>query len=166
MRLYELDYGTYKPCPTEGKVESQKISFFHPFIRGEKKSIKTFLVRILFYVQSKGNFRIYYVREDRENTPIHTSYVCGASRKFPFMEREDIHIGPCHTAPDHRGKGIYRKVLRAIHTESCGKFKRAYMIVDEENLPSIKGIEAAGLTHVGTVERSGLQKIYRRVSNV
>ncbi len=97
MRLYEMDYGAYKPCPTELKVESQKISFFHPFIRGEKKSVKTFLVRILFYVQSKGNFRIYYVRGE------------------------------------------------------------------EENLPSIKGIEAAGLRQVGSVERQGLRKIYRRV---
>lgn len=163
MRLYEMDYGAYRPCPTELKVESQEISFFHPFIPGEKKSVKTFLVRILFYVQSKGNFRIYYVRGDEENKPIHTSYVCGASAKFPFMGKTDIHIGPCYTDADHRGKGIYRKVLKAIHAENCGAFSRAYMIVDEENLPSIKGIEAAGLRQVGSVERQGLRKIYRRV---
>ena len=32
--------------------------------------------------------------------------------------------------------------------------------------PFIKGIEAAGLTHTGTVERKGIRKIYRRISNV
>ncbi len=166
MRLYELDYRTYRECPVELQVESRRISFFRLFLKGEKKNIKTVLVRLAFYVRSKGDFRIYYVAEEGTGKPIHTSYVCGASGKFPFMEKGDLHIGPCHTAPDHRGKGIYRKVLRAIHRENCTRFKRAYMIVDERNLPSIKGIEAAGLTHVGTVECSGIRKIYRRVSNV
>lgn len=165
MRLYELNYETYRPTAVEPKVESQKISLFRPFLKGEGRSLKTLLVRGLFWLQSKGDFRIYYVRENGNGKPIHTSYVIGASGKFPFMERGDIHIGPCTTDPDHRGKGIYKQVLRTIHADHCTHRSRAFMIVHEDNLPSIKGIEAAGLTHVGTVERQGIRKIYRRVSD-
>lgn len=165
MRLYELDYGSFVECPVDLKVEVQKVSFLHPFLKGEKKSMKTFLTRSMFYVLSRGDFSIYYVTEEDRGRPIHTSYVSGPGGKFPFMEKGDIHIGPCYTAPDYRGRGIYRKVLRAIHGDHCSHCKRAYMIVDEENLPSIKGIEAAGLRHTGTVERKGIWKIYRRVSH-
>ena len=165
MRLYELNYETYRPTAVEPQVERQKVSLFRPFLKGEGRSLKTLLVRGLFWIQSKGDFRIYYVREDGNGKPIHTSYVTGASGKFPFMESGDIHIGPCITDPDHRGKGLYKQVLRTIHADNCTDRSRAFMIVHEDNLPSIKGIEAAGLTHVGTVERQGIRRSYRRVSD-
>ena len=167
MRLYERKYDSYQECPVvDFKAESRKISLFRPFIKGEKKNVKTFLARTMLFILSKGEFYIYYVREEATGRPVHTSCVTGPGCKFPFMEKGDIHIGPCYTEPDHRGKGIYRNVLRAIHADSCRKHRRAYMIVDEENLPSIKGIESAGFTLVGAVERSKLWKIYRRVSHV
>lgn len=165
MRLYELNYETYRPTAVELRVESQKVSLFHPFLKGEGRSLKTLFVRGLFWLQSKGDFRIYYVREDQTGNVIHTSYVTGAGGKFPFMEQGDLHIGPCVTDPRHRGKGIYRQVLRTVHADNCNHRSRAFMIVHEDNLPSIKGIEAAGLTHVGTVERQGIRRIYRRVSD-
>lgn len=164
MRLYELKYKGYSRTAPNIAVKVKKVSLFSHFIKGEKRSLKTFVVRSLFHLSSKGNFSIYYVTAE-DGKPIHTSYVTGPAPKFPFMDKGDIHIGPCYTDPDHRGKGIYRKVLRAIHADHCHGHRGAYMIVHEENLPSIKGIEAAGLTHVGTVERQGVRKIYRRLSN-
>ncbi len=164
MRLYELNYKGYTEMPSDLAVKVKKLSLFSLFVPGEQKSLKTRLVRSLFYVSSKGDFRIYYVTEE-SGRPIHTSYVTGRTPKFPFMEQGDIHIGPCRTDPDYQGRGIYRKVLRAIHADNCTRRKRAYMIVHGENLPSIKGIEAAGLTHVGEVERQGIRKIYRRISH-
>ena len=165
MRLYELKYKGYNGAAPDIAVKVKKVSLFSLFIKGEKRGIKNILVRSMFCLSSKGSFRIYYVT-DEGGKPIHTSYVMGPTAKFPFMEKGDIHIGPCRTDPDHRGKGIYRKVLRAIHADHCHDgYSGAYMIVLEENLPSIKGIEAAGLTHVGRVERQGVRKIYRRVSD-
>lgn len=166
MRLYELNYGNYNDICRDPEVRVKKISLFSPFIKGEKKRVKTLLTRWMFYLSAKGDFRIYYVTAEEGGRPIHTSYVTGPSSKFPFMEKGDIHIGPCNTAPEHRGQGIYRRVLKTIHAENHSQCTRAYMIVDESNLPSIKGIEAAGLTHTGTVERKGIRKIYRRISNV
>ena len=166
MRLYELNYGTYNDICPDPNVKVKKVSLFSPFIKGEKKTAKTLLTRWMFYLNSKGDFRIYYVTAQEWGRPIHTSYVTGAGPKFPFMNKGDIHIGPCYTAPDHRGQGIYRRVLKTIHAENHSQCTRAYMIVDETNLPSIKGIEAAGLTYIGRVERQGIRKIYRRVSHV
>lgn len=167
MRLYELNYEGYSDISPDLGVKVKKISLFSPFLQGEKKTAKTLVSRWVFYFLSRGDFRIYYVRAEGEDRPvIHTSYVMGPGLKFPFMEKGDIHIGPCNTAPDFRGRGIYRRVLKTIHAENYSRSKRAYMIVDESNLPSIKGIEAAGLTHIGTVERQGIWKIYRRISHV
>lgn len=164
MRLYELKYKGYNGAAPDIAVKVKKVSLFSHFIKGEKRSLKTLLIRSMFHLSAKGNFSIYYVTAEN-GKPIHTSYVTGPAPKFPFMEKGDIHIGPCRTDPNHRGKGIYRKVLRAIHADYCDGYRGAYMLVHEDNLPSIKGIEAAGLTHVGRVERQGVRKIYRRVSN-
>ena len=166
MRLYELKYEGYGATNPDPVVKVKQVSPFSPFVKGEKKSLKIFMLRILFYLQSKGDFRIYYVADAPSGRVIHTSYVTGPGSKFPFMEKGDLHIGPCFTDPAYRGQGIYRTVLRSIHGENCTRYNRVYMIVHEDNHPSIKGIEAAGLVCVGTVDRQGIRKIYRRVSDV
>ncbi|MBR6825849.1 MAG: hypothetical protein IKM59_04800 [Oscillospiraceae bacterium] len=162
MRLYEMDCRTYEPTTSDLPVKIKKVSPFSLSLAGESLGMKGKLGRLAFWVMSKGDFRIFYVTDEKTGSPVHTSYVMGRSFKFPFMEKGDIHIGPCHTAPEHRGKGIYRKVLHFIRNHEGETGKQAYMIVAENNLPSIKGIEAAGLRQIGAVERTGLLKIYRR----
>lgn len=165
MRLYEIACKTQEESLSP-EVKVKKISPFALVLEGEKPGMKTLLGRLLFYMLSKGNFRIYYVTEDTSGIPIHTSYVMGRSFKFPFMEKNTLHIGPCYTAPTHRGRGIYRKVLGAIVKSNGKDYSKAYMMVAEDNLPSVKGIEAAGFCPVGTVERSRFLKIYRRTDHV
>ncbi len=162
MRLYALDCGACREASVDISVKKKKISLFSLSVEGEKASLKTRMDRAFFYLIAGGGFWIYYVTDGESGQPVHTSYVSGRSFKFPFMSRWDIHVGPCNTAPSHRGRGIYRKVLRVI----CGDSKsRAYMMVHEDNLPSIKGIEAAGFHHIGTVERTGICKVYRRTDH-
>ena len=165
MRLYALERGIGGETPLEISVENKKVSLFSLFVEGERRSLKTLLGRFFFYLMAKGRFWIYYVADRESGQMIHSSYVTGRSFKFPFMSQRDIHIGPCNTAPEYRGRGIYRNVLRVIcrdHKDACNK---VYMMVHEDNIPSIKGIEAAGFRHIGTVERTGIFKVYRRTDH-
>ena len=165
MYLYELNYRDYQGTPSELTAREKKVSIFSTALEGEKCSIKTHLRRLVFLVLSKGCFWIYYVNDAATGCIIHTSYVMGHSIKFPFMGKTDLHICPCYTAPAYRGNGIYRNVLRFIHNVKQHTYNRAYMIVSENNLPSIKGIEAAGFKRIGSVQRIKLLKRYRRICN-
>ncbi len=162
MRLYAMECSNCREIPEDISVKKKKVSLFSLSVEGERPSLKTCLGRAFFYLIARGRFWIYYVTDGESGQLIHSSYVTGKSFKFPFMSSGDIHIGPCHTAPSHRGRGIYRNVLRVICRDTQ---TGAYMMVHEENAPSIKGIEAAGFRHIGTVERAGIFKVYRRTDH-
>lgn len=145
-----------------------KLKEFTPSIKnfllpGEKVSLKTICVRILFHVITLGSARLFYVQSINGDL-MHTSYVIPECIKFPFMSRGDYEIGPCYTYPAYRGKGIYSNVLYGI----CNKMKNTnptfYMIVDEANEPSIKGIEKAGFVRCGVVQKSKFIKRYFKVT--
>lgn len=68
--------------------------------------------------------------------------VIGKIYKFPFMIPKSIHIGPCLTVEEERGKGLYPYLLN--HILQTYKDTQAFMIVKEENLPSIKGVTKVG----------------------
>lgn len=61
---------------------------------------------------------------------------------FCFMPKKGIHIGPCRTVPEERGKGYYPYLLRQIINRD--PTQDYYMIVNDNNLSSIKGVEKAG----------------------
>lgn len=81
------------------------------------------------------------------------------------LGRGDFVIGPCVTASSHRGRGIYPAMIRALCADRYRKGqRRAYMMVSERNLPSIRGIEKAGFRYIGRAELqrlAGLQRVIR-----
>ena len=128
------------------------------FLKGEKNGIKTVYIRLLFQVMTLGKAQIYYVQSG--NDIIHTSYVVLACAKFPFMDSDDLEIGPCNTYPVFRGKGIYPKVLSEICRRRYNDISSFYMIADETNSPLIKGIEKAEFVRYGSVQKSKISKRY------
>lgn len=78
---------------------------------------------------------------------LHCGYVFFKSRQARILgEPASLPlIGCCYTAPEARGKGLYRKALQAelAHLSQRG-YKRAVIETDPDNLASRKGIEAAG----------------------
>lgn len=128
------------------------------FLPGEVKSAKQFIVRLLFQLMTLGEARIFYV--SNECDLIHTSYVIPKCCKFPFLGEEDYEIGPCYTYPEYRGKGIYPAVLQEICSHVGSQSTTFYMIVNEDNLSSIKGIEKAGFRRCGTIKVTRLTKRY------
>lgn len=165
MYLYKIDSTDVKNMPMDSCNEID-LKVFTPSLRGlflksEKIGIKTACIRLLFQVMTFGKAQIYYVQSG--NDIIHTSYVIPACVKFPFMDRDDLEIGPCYTYPAFRGKGIYPKVLSEICRRRGNDTSSFYMIVDDTNLPSIKGIEKAGFVRCGSVQKSKISKRYNLV---
>ena len=97
MYLYKIDSKDVKNMPMDSFDEID-LRVFTPslrgfFLNGEKIRIKTAFIRLLFQVMTLGKAQIYYVQSG--NDIIHTSYVIPACIKFPFMDRDDLDIGPC-----------------------------------------------------------------------
>ncbi len=120
--------------------------------------MKTMLVRASFLLLTLNKVAICYVMQ--EGKIAHTSYVIPKCGKFPFLKKNDHEIGPCYTAPEFRGRGIYPDVIRFI----CARFSELagvfYMIVDEGNTSSIRGIEKAGFVCIGKVRKTRILKRY------
>ncbi len=96
------------------------------------------LWNLFSFVNGKYNeYQLY-----RDDKLVSTAEVVTWLLIFPFMPRKGIHIAPCRTMPEERGKGYYSYLLRLIvEGNPEGDF---YMIVNESNTASIRGVEKAG----------------------
>ncbi len=78
----------------------------------------------------------------------------------------DFVIGPCVTISTHRGRGVYPAMIRALCDDRYRKGqRRAYMVVNFDNSPSIRGIEKAGFKCTGRADLRrllGFQRVTRR----
>lgn len=99
--------------------------------QGEDLGFKALIARLIFFVSTKGKMKVYFLKKDGKI--IHTSNVISKCRKFPFMSKSDLEIGPCNTKSGYRRRGCYLYVLQYIlsceHTFDNGCF---YMIVNEK----------------------------------
>lgn len=144
-RLYYLDKNAER-LPCKVSVKCQKIRFFSLFIKGEDFSFNLFLSRLMWCVTAHGKARIFYVEQEGEI--LHTSLVIPSCRKFPFLNKCDYEIGPCFTDESARGRGYYPQTLDFI-IKNLKNAQDFYMIVDDENIASIKGIKKAGFIETG-----------------
>ena len=66
---------------------------------------------------------------------------------YSFLPQNGLHICYCETIPEERGKGLYPLLLNQIQNDYPQR--NLYMVVAENNIPSIKGIEKAGFIKYG-----------------
>lgn len=128
------------------------------FSSGEKRSVKSALVRLQFQFATLGKARIFCLKND--GNLVHTSYVIPKCYRFTYLGKEDYQIGPCNTFPEHRGKGYYPEMLRYICASIGTENTVFHMTVDESNHASIKGIEKAGFQRCGSVKVTKFLKRY------
>ena len=107
------------------------------------------LVDLYWTMLAPGSGRVYELEHD--GSIIFHAYVVQSVRKFPFMEPGDIQIGKCYTDPAYRGRGIYPWAVREIAKRELDvEGRKAFMLVDPSNIPSLKGVAKAGFTEAGT----------------
>lgn len=68
---------------------------------------------------------------------------------YKFLPSKGIHLCYCETIPEARGKGYYPQLLSFIQNDF--RSDDLYMVVDEKNISSIRGIEKAGFKRCGKV---------------
>ena len=151
--LYATDRAGYVKCTTRDGIEYE--------IKCENVTHRNvgWKLSILWNVATFGNVKRYAI-DDPEGKTIHSSLVVRGKAKFPFMKEKDIEIGPCETDPAYRGKNIYPYVLSYIIEKELDDEGVAYMIVEDSNTPSIRGITKAGFKPTGDVITVNLLKQY------
>lgn len=71
-----------------------------------------------------------------------------------FMPKNGVHIGPCQTVEDERGKGYYPYLIsRIIQDMPNNEF---YMMTRAANISSIRGIEKIGFVQFATGQKTKL----------
>lgn len=102
------------------------------------KSLHTLFWNLL----TRNNYYEYQIR-DKENRPIAFAKTTPKLFYFTFMDKKDynaLHIGPCSTIQEARGKGLYPYLLNYI-IENNPNIENFYIFANKNNLSSIKGIE-------------------------
>lgn len=69
---------------------------------------------------------------------------------FQFMTgKRGLHIGPCSTIKEYRGKGFYPLLLSCIFDNYKNRVDTFYIFCDEGNIASIRGIKKVGFRAFG-----------------
>jgi len=72
-------------------------------------------------------------------------------REFWWLPRSAVCLGPFWTHPDHRGKGLYGRLLSAsLHECKARSWEELYIWAQADNPSSNRGIEKAGFRFIGT----------------
>jgi len=133
-------------------IAVKKINLSCPFClfaKEEKFELKEYLIRLRWCFKTIGKAKVYYCLHNEKEKVVHTSYVIPKCSKFPFMKNGDFQIGPCQTKKEARGKGLYPKVLNYIVNDIGHEKTDFYMIVNDNNPASVKGITKAGFVETG-----------------
>jgi GNAT superfamily N-acetyltransferase len=95
----------------------------------------------------RGGDTLYVVRDgDRYLNRGYVLYKTRAKKLIGELEKTPL-IAYCFTAPEARGRGLYRRALMAeLRRLKEQGHNRAVIEVDPGNVPSIRGIEGAGFT--------------------
>ena len=98
--------------------------------------------------------RFYQYQIVRDGKVLSTAEVCPRLPIFAFINNWGWHIGPCMTIKEERGKGFYPLLLQHIIDDYPDR--DYYMIVDECNVASHRGINKVGFELFAKGIRVGL----------
>ncbi|WP_422105112.1 GNAT family N-acetyltransferase [Winogradskyella sp.] len=99
---------------------------------------------------------------EKDGRVIHESYLYLDVFLLGLLKkRRNPVIGDCLTDSEYRGQGIYPYVINQISNTIVDSEKRAvYMVVNQDNESSIKGIEKAGFTKYAEIKAKRWTWIY------
>lgn len=142
------------------EIESKyKVAVFKPSLFQLNKHLHNIsIMHVIWFFFTFGKYKIVYVYDGEKL--IHYTHAIPKFWKFSFMSNNDLEIGPCWTDEKYRGQGIYPYIIQQI-TKKDIEDRNWFMIVDKNNIASIKGMEKAGFEKVGQVKKTKLLGIYK-----
>lgn len=112
------------------------------------RSVHSFLWKFASVLCKIGRGKyVEYLLVNENNEIVSKAEVVSWIPIFSFMPKNGYHIGPCNTVPKERGKGYYPYLLSRIIDDA--PTEDYYMIVDESNTSSIRGVIKAGFEEIG-----------------
>lgn len=130
------------------KIVSIDVYIYQMFSYKEFNNIKT-NYKINKSEVSKGK-TCYFIEES--NKVIHKSYLFSKVFLLKSINKRGPVIGNCSTLKSHRGLSIYPYVINKIAKDVIlHSNKPVYIVVNKNNLSSIKGIEKAGFTKLASI---------------
>lgn len=100
---------------------------------------------IIWRFFSVGQYREYRLIEVATDKVVAKAQVMPKIYIFNFMDKGlNIHIGPCSTLKEYRGRGFYPLLLYKIINDYRSKVSCFYIFCDEYNNSSVRGIEKVG----------------------
>jgi RimJ/RimL family protein N-acetyltransferase len=116
---------------------------------------------------SNPNKTKYFIEIDSRK--IHESTLFKKIDILKLIQKKGPAIGECVTIPEFKGKSIYPFVINYIAKKELfeNQTKEVFIIVDANNISSIKGIEKAGFTLKSSVKAKRFLWFYfkRRIKN-
>ena len=88
------------------------------------------------------------------NRMVHRSLVTPKWYRFPNMTSNELQIGDVWTTEDQRGHGLAKIAINEIHRQWGASCEKMWYLVGDENLGSIKLIEAFGYKLCALGERT------------
>ena len=152
-RLYRITNGEKKDCDSSFEFKDIYVSE-HITAKVCGGGLKGIFMSVYWNLISLNKAKAYYIK-NVSGELIHISIVLRKCRKFNFLTKTDIEIGPCKTDEKYRGMNIYPYVLCYIISNEIHDNGYAYMIVEDSNIPSINGIKKVGFYQYADVVRQG-----------
>jgi len=93
----------------------------------------------------------YTIRES--DKLIHVSYLYDNIFLLKLVNKNGPVIGDCYTNKQYRGQSIYPQVINKIALETLKQgIQEVFIVVNQENISSIKGIEKAGFNKFAAIK--------------
>lgn len=123
------------------------------FVRVVKPKLNSFH-SLLWTLFSGFKFREYQLVEKETGCVVSKAEIMPKIPIFAFMQKGGIHIGPCWTNPEYRGRGFYPFLLSKIIAEQ--ENKNIYIFCSETNISSINGIQKLSFKKFGVGRKNRL----------
>lgn len=124
------------------ELKGYNIEQFIPSFTNLKKHDAKILIYIFWFIVTGGKYKIIYLKKDDEI--IHYTHILPKFFKLPFLDLNDLEIGPSWTKESYRGQGIFPVIINYI-THHFKKEGRSFHILARiENLASQNAIKKTG----------------------
>lgn len=108
-----------------------------------------YFITTFLYSGLKGTFREYSIVKN--DIIVSRALLISIVPNYKFLPKGAIHICYCETVHQEQGHGYYPMLLKYLLANNPNT--NFYMIIAEDNIPSIKGVERAGFVRCGEVEK-------------
>lgn len=140
-------------------LKEYQIEQFIPTFCTLKKHRGNILLYIFWFVITLGRYKIIYLRNNNEI--VHYTHILPKFFKLPFLNFNDLEIGPSWTKESYRGKGIFPAVINYIIQSFNEKGRIFYAFTHVDNLASQKAIQKSGFHRWANGHKTEFFGIYK-----